>query len=275
MERERAYVLSGSCRVGSEIKNCALNHEQCTPDSVFLSGRKTRAIGQDCTATERILVGRCRDSGLCAATHEGCLSGHHFARSDECTITIDLKTKLPTPYGKCEAPVTTAVFEDEKGFCAWDKSDCPQDYKWKRSVNACDCSQVRTGACQYKDEFICAVSADACDELQTFRTVQELMNDESLIDCRLCSVQEEKTVPENMNVEADRNPEPGVGIELVVVLSVLFGVVFFVVTYYYKKRHQSNSYHHSSPDSFSTPSIEFTDKSADEDGGSSRRPEFS
>lgn len=178
----KQYVLPGSCHVGQQIQKCALHKKQCYGgSSIFLSGRKTRNIGQDCTGVEQFVGGRCRDTGFCAPEYKVCASKHFFAPTDECTLINDhLKNKL-TPYGRCSNP------DNGHTFCAWNERECKGRYQFEKVTEECDCTKVKTGACQYKDEIVCAIAAHACDEMGVFKSAIELI-EESIVDCRLCQV---------------------------------------------------------------------------------------
>jgi len=137
-----------------------------------------------------VSYGGCIDSqGIvtsCALEPSQCLGGTFVPAHD-----------LETPL-QCDPPAqqsySACYYEDEGvdyAFGVYDPADCPNNGQvvavpdpLSELGQAFYCDYVMTGACQYDDELVCAVSAEACGENASFVPVLDLWD---VQECFLCN----------------------------------------------------------------------------------------
>lgn len=181
----RKSVQGGYCN-WPDTFGCALTNLQCDDPNNFLSSRQmqngpVRAHGGSCRWQDSVretVLGRCNENGVateCAPDIAACPSGNSFdgayGQQAECIVET-------TSFGRCDY-----------GMCAWSHVHCYEDNTWEAFDEGCTCDRVQVGACSHwkynERETYCAVSKDACDDLQSWITPQEVMGAAGF-DCFLC-----------------------------------------------------------------------------------------
>jgi len=147
----------------------------------------------------------------CALEPSQCPDGT-FVPPHDLTESLDC-TPSPEAYSGCYLQGEG----EEETFGVFRPSDCPNNDKWTSvpDPNASvgkpmECINVMTGACQYgENEYVCAVSAEACGENASFVPVLDLWD---IMTCYLCDHDELKSAKDAENkVENDGDNQLGNG----------------------------------------------------------------
>jgi len=201
-------VAAGACISESQYW-CALEASQCPIGANFVSARKLEMDFKDAPAVEclaqagTVPMGQCTmpdDKGLCTGnksncggcfeTFEKCFEPNNGACTLEATENDDGSLNFAV-FGVCVDPKNP-----NEGHCLWTRDECPSTSVWitpnvwlenKPNIeDFCSCDKVLVGACRYGDDFVCAVSEDACEDETQYIGAKALVDMEPSIDCRLC-----------------------------------------------------------------------------------------
>lgn len=181
---ERGALAGGCYKDGQPI--CVLRNEDYCDDGTWAAAHFLRATSdhelRSCTGgAGEVVIGRCANdvdfewSGLQTSgqgpcsNHAGrCHDPSGFVEYDvTCTITTDLKSSLPTIYGKCG------------DRCVWSDKDCVDGEVYNKWDPACTSESVEIGSC-FAGYAFCAISAEAClqkgEPFEPFLTHQETLD---------------------------------------------------------------------------------------------------
>eukprot|EP00548_Thalassiothrix_antarctica_P010694 CAMPEP_0194159316 /NCGR_PEP_ID=MMETSP0152-20130528/77761_1 /TAXON_ID=1049557 /ORGANISM="Thalassiothrix antarctica, Strain L6-D1" /LENGTH=997 /DNA_ID=CAMNT_0038868867 /DNA_START=53 /DNA_END=3046 /DNA_ORIENTATION=- len=200
-------VAAGAC-IGESQYWCALEASSCPVGTNFVSVRRLETDFKDTPAIRclsqagNVPLGQCTmpaDNGICTGNKSNC--GGCFETIEECfepnngACTLEATENADgsldfAVFGICIDPANPS-----EGHCLWSRDECPQTDTWitpntwleKASdiEDFCTCEKVFVGACQYDTGFVCAVSADACEDESLYTSAKELLDMDSA-NCRLC-----------------------------------------------------------------------------------------
>jgi len=205
-----SYMVPAGACVGDGHYLCAFERTHCPEGTDFVSARmladefKEDSLALSCI--ERgvdVPMGQCTkpvDNGMCTGHKTNCEGCYETANNNNNNVTSCFESNNldcalgPSPdtsnsfaaFGLCQNTMNPS-----EGHCLWSEYECPsqKNYVWLRPTveNFCTCDQVDVGACRYgENNFICAVSAHACDELSEYIGAKQLRNIKPDLDCRLC-----------------------------------------------------------------------------------------
>ncbi|KAG7340920.1 hypothetical protein IV203_024463 [Nitzschia inconspicua] len=216
------YTKAGTCleEITDKFVKCALSPVHCLDGMTFRSSRwilsQTDQHPAKVCLTQQSLqavsIGQCQssfDENICASTASNCKMPNRFeGEVSLCNVAADNHASTGHPetiYGLCE---TYSDVDTKPPFCAWSKSDCPQDevddtredhedfftYYWSQALNNwarhkldCTCDMVHVGACMdsSQGQMYCAVDATVCEQDMEYVSVVPLRNDHK-VTCFLC-----------------------------------------------------------------------------------------
>mmetsp|Transcript_30774 Transcript_30774/g.46671 ORF Transcript_30774/g.46671 Transcript_30774/m.46671 type:complete len:545 (+) Transcript_30774:62-1696(+) len=207
----RYSTASGAC-VNDKEYVCALESTQCADGFTFLSARQLEVQFQNtpviqCLAeADNVPMGQCtqdRDNQICTghfSNCEGCFE------TEEVCFQANVEKCAMQPKDQGDGSINFATFglcvnpnlPDTNRHCVWSRNECPSSDVWitpntwldseELTVNDfCTCDRVQIGACRYNDQFICAVSPDACGAGGSYIGAKDLTEQRPDVDCRLCN----------------------------------------------------------------------------------------
>jgi len=199
-------VPAGACMSSTtDDYFCAFEKTHCPKGASFVTPRMLDLDFKDSPALSCINhavdvpMGQCTlpsDNKLCTGHQsncKGCYSDDSNTNancfelnSDECELqpTNGENDGSYALFGMCINPVNP-----REGHCLWSRDECPSTYNWVTPTkdSLCKCDRVDVGACHVDlEEYICAVSADACDDASQYVSTKRLRELRPDMDCRLC-----------------------------------------------------------------------------------------
>jgi len=203
-EQITSYLVPAGACMGDNHYLCALERSHCPEGTDFVSARMLDLDFKDSPAVNcinrgvNVPMGQCTqpvDNGLCTGEKsncEGCYETDDVCfelNSQDCALERmkedDGSINNFAAFGLCANPVNPV-----EESCLWSRDECPSTHTWMTPTNDnfCACDQVDVGACRFGKEFICAVSADSCDDVSQYIGAKQLRNIQPSLDCRLCEI---------------------------------------------------------------------------------------